>query len=444
MQYLIDVPPPTISGTLHLGHTFSYSHMDFMARYNAMKGAELVYPFCFDNNGLPTEKLGLAAGCKDNIEIAQHSVEVSDIYRGLFDRLGMAWASPGYNTHSAGAMKLANLSFDDLLAKGLLYKGESEYFFCPKTQTSVAMSEVDENGIYERSGAKVEVRRGEGWFVRVKDRMSEIRAAVNQIEWKPAFYKERLLQWLDSVEYDWSISRTRTWGIKMKADPQYVYDTWFTSSLSPQLAWSAKQGQMSLACPVFDARFQAHDIIRTWALFTIIKSLYHNDQIPWKTIHVSGHVLVNRMKMGKSSNNAVAPDTLIEKYGADGLRYWAAHASPGQDTRIDENEMLKGKKLANKLRNAKRFLDMGTDEIVNPAMGYLWQNAKGGYVQHMEDGNWAEAIKGLTTFFWDTFCSTWIESCKQQPCRGTLRPIFNEMIPLFGVFMPGIASELVE
>lgn len=56
-NYLIDVPPPTISGHLHLGHVFSYCHMDFMARYYQMRKKILLYPFCYDSNGLPTEKL---------------------------------------------------------------------------------------------------------------------------------------------------------------------------------------------------------------------------------------------------------------------------------------------------------------------------------------------------------------------------------------------------
>ena len=64
-MYLIDVPPPTISGSLHMGHVFSYNHMDFVARYRRLRGDDLVYPFCYDNNGLPTEKLCLSHSVTD-------------------------------------------------------------------------------------------------------------------------------------------------------------------------------------------------------------------------------------------------------------------------------------------------------------------------------------------------------------------------------------------
>src|SRR6185437_344633 len=112
-------------------------------------------------------------------------------------------------------------------------------------------------------------------------------------------------------------------------DSDDVFDTWFISSLTPQLAWSTRTSDISLKCPVFDVRFQAHDIIYTWALYTIIKSLYHNDQIPWNHIVISGHALTGEGgKMSKSKGQNVPPLELLTRYGADPIRYWAAHSQP--------------------------------------------------------------------------------------------------------------------
>lgn len=444
-KFLIDVPPPTISGSLHLGHIFSYTHMDVVARNALRQGKGLVYPFCYDNNGLPTEKLASKAGITDPMEIYEFSVRKAYAYRNLFNDMAMAYGNDQYNTFSPQAVALADMSFNDLRRKDLVYKADTEFLYCPVLKTSVSQSEVDENGIYERSGAKVEIRKGEGWFIRVKDKLKEIRHAIDQITWKPDGFKHRLHRWLDDVKYDWSISRTRKWGIRMEQDTQFVYDTWFISSLSPQLAWHAhtKSPLPSLHCPIFDCRFQAHDIIRTWALFTIIKSLYHSEQIPWHNIIISGHALSPKGdKLAKSLGNASDPYEYIDRYTSDGVRYWACHTQTGADTRIDLESMNYGKKLCNKIRNAKRFLDMQTAGGTNEGYEQCWSDYKAMIEKSLDSFNWAEGLSTLTQFFWQTFCDQWIEASKKSPANDSLKKILTDMMPLFGVFMPKIAKEI--
>jgi hypothetical protein len=293
VMYFIDVPPPTISGKLHMGQIFSYAHMDFLARYyKLVKGEQLIYPFCFDNTGIPTEKSALENGITGLYEKVEFSEKVSKEYETLFRDMGMAF-SYDRETFSRLAIDVADESFADLERKGLLYEDERDSLWCPKTQTWVSQSEVDEEGCYERSGEKVEVRQQHGWFVRVVDNLDRIRDAVKKIEWRPDHYQNRLLNWLDGYKYDWSISRERKFGVTLPAGVQenYVCDTWFISSLTPQIAYSAHIVRPTLDAPVFDARFQAHDIINTWALYTIIKSVFHRDDIPWKRIIISGHAL---------------------------------------------------------------------------------------------------------------------------------------------------------
>ena len=107
----------------------------------------------------------------------------------------------------------------------------------------------------------------------------------------------------------------------------------------------------------FDVRPQAHDIIRTWAFYTIMKAFAHENTIPWKEAHISGFVLdPDRKKMSKSKGNVITPMHLLEKYSSDAVRYWASRARLGIDAAFEEQIMEQGKKLTMKLFNASKFV----------------------------------------------------------------------------------------
>jgi valyl-tRNA synthetase len=450
-MWLCDSPPPTISGKLHMGHLFSYSQMDFLARYNKLKG-EILYPFCYDNTGIPTEKLAFENGIEDKWDAVDFSEKVSLEYENLFRDMGMAFSydKGRYSTFSNTAIQVADKSFDDLRAKGYLYEDERDSFWCPTALSWVSQSEIDDKGCYERTGTKVEIRKQHGWFINVIDHIPKLKEAINSIEWKPDFYKERLLNWIDSFKYDWSITRDRDFGVTVKAFGdeddlrRYVYDTWFISSLTPQITWSSYTGTPSLKCPVFDARFQAHDIINTWALYTIIKSIYHNDQIPWKRIIISGHALTGEGgKMSKSKGKNIPPKELISKYGCDPIRYWAAHSQPGSDTQIDYEVMEKGKKLLNEIKNARKFINLKGKDGENFKFWDEWKTSKNLICSQFEEANWANALHELVKFFWNRFCDVFIEECKKESCGATLHCIYEDMEKYFMVFFPNLKAVYV-
>ncbi len=444
-RYLIDTPPPTISGkatgsggakaSLHCGHIFSYTQADLIASYHRMTGAALLYPFCFDCNGLPTEKLAQANGHYDQESIAKFAIGASESYRTLFRDIGIQYSPHEYNTIGPMAKAIAELSFEDLKRKGLVYKKETEFWWCPKMETSISQSELTEDGRYERSGEKAILKTGEGWFIAIMDHLPEIRRMINAIEWKPEHFKYRLLSWMDGLQWDWSISRERKFGIPIPGEPGMVFDTWFTSSLTPQLAWASETGEPSLSCPIFDLRYQAHDIIRTWALFTIIKSLYHNEQIPWRTILITGHALSpGGDRPSKSKGNFMDPYHYINAHGPHGLRYWATQNAPGTDTLIDEETMKQGKRLSIKLTNAERFIQMQRERGMsgrNEAMEQAWKETATAFGTHMEAMDWHKAFDALNGFFWDRFCSEFIETSKKEPATDSLHDIMQAMKPYF-------------
>src|SRR5215472_9873762 len=126
--YAIDTPPPTVSGNLHLGHVYSYSHTDFLARFWRMNGYDVFYPMGFDDNGLPTEKLvekwrGITAPQVGRAAFIRQCLEVSEQaeqdYRALWQRLGLSidWRYT-YRTHDEQARRTSQWSFIDLYRKG--------------------------------------------------------------------------------------------------------------------------------------------------------------------------------------------------------------------------------------------------------------------------------------------------------------------------------------
>ena len=202
-------------------------------------------------------------------------------------------------------------------------------------------------------------------------------------------------------------------------------DTWATSSLTPQIAGQAGEDQ-ELFAKVFpmDVRPQAHDIIRTWLFSTILRSHLDYDELPWANASISGWVLdPDRKKMSKSKGNVVTPMHLLEQYGADAVRYWAANGRPGTDTAFDSQQMKVGRRLAVKLLNASKFalaeLPAAGDrseigQLTHPldrALMARLETVVGEATASFEDYDYARALERAESFFW-WYCDFYLELVK--------------------------------
>ncbi len=151
--FSIDTPPPTVNGKIHIGHIFSYSQTEMIARYKRLRGYNIFYPFGFDDNGLPSERLvekeqGKKAHEIGREEFSKLCYKTTDKYEAefqkLFSRMGVStdW-DIHYKTVSPSTIKISQMSFLDLIAKGHCYHKESPALWCNECLTSIAQAELE-------------------------------------------------------------------------------------------------------------------------------------------------------------------------------------------------------------------------------------------------------------------------------------------------------------
>jgi valyl-tRNA synthetase len=246
-------------------------------------------------------------------------------------------------------------------------------------------------------------------------------------------------------------------------------DTWATSALSPQVLshWGTDAERHAKLFPA-DMRPQAHDIIRTWAFGTIVKAWMHHDSVPWHHIVLSGWILdPDRKKMSKSKGNVVTPESIIDDYTADGVRYWAARARLGTDTAYDPGVFKVGKRLVTKVFNASRFVEMQLDRVVSggvaPGPEEIGEKLDLALVNRLrsvieqastalDDFDYAIALQVVEESFW-SFCDHYLELVKlrsyadedgpgRRSAIATLCWALNAFLRLLAPFLPYVTEEV--
>ena len=320
---------------------------------------------------------------------------------------------------------------------------------------------------YEKGDRPVEILTTRQWFVKLVDKKEKLVEYGAKVKWHPEFMFARFKNWTENLSIDWCVSRQRFFGVsipvwyalddngaivyskpmlptkeQLPVDPMSdapkgyaesqrgkpggfigesdVFDTWFTSSLTPQLGsqWELNPARHKKIFPM-DMRPQAHEIIRTWAFYTIAKAMLHEEKIPWKNIMISGWVLdPDRKKMSKSKGNVVTPSQFIDEFGADSVRYWAGLARPGVDTAFDTGIMKIGRRLAMKLFNAGKFVLSQESEAgeVTEALDLAFLAKLKVQVEHankaFEGYEAAAALMETEKFFWSHFTDSYLELVK--------------------------------
>ena len=656
--YSIDTPPPTVSGSLHIGHLFSYTQAEVIARFHRMQGDNVYYPFGFDDNGLPTERLvereqGVRARDLPRREFIEKcrktSAKYEEDFRKLFRSLGLsADFSLSYSTASPEVQKLSQALFLELARQGKAECREAPVLWCTECRTSIAQAELDtkeaesvfytlpflcgddvlpvattrpellfgcvclfvhpenetyrsylgrtakvplygfeipilpdekadpEKGtgivmcatfgdstdaqwveehklpirrvllpdgtfdpsvphlagltvrqgrqeivrlleeaglllrrepvthtvaIHERCGTEVEILPSRQWYIRILPERENLLRAAEEIRWHPAQMKERYLNWVENLKWDWCISRQRYYGVpfpvwyckscgkpvfadtaSLPIDPMEtpyegtcscgctafvpetaVLDTWATSSVTPLLHKSrGLESPMSM-------RTHAHEIIRTWTFYSIVRSLFHTGKLPWKDLMITGFVLAKKgEKISKSKGNGADPSALIGEHSADALRLWTATARLGTDSFFSPADLQPEKRFLIKLWNAARFASTLLEDfsLKNPPANLLpadsWLLARrdetyrsaAAYLEQYEMG---QARREIDRFFWNDFCDTYIELVKDrlyspekygEPLRKaaqhTLYSALFAVLQLYAPFAPHITETIYQ
>jgi valyl-tRNA synthetase len=243
-------------------------------------------------------------------------------------------------------------------------------------------------------------------------------------------------------------------------DPD-VFDTWATSSLTPQIAgrWEEDPALFANVFPM-DLRPQSHDIIRTWLFATVVRSHHEFGSPPWHHAALSGWILdPDRKKMSKSKGNVVTPMALFDQYGTDAVRYWSGSARPGVDTAFSEDQMKVGRKLANKLLNVSKFVlgfgpvegDDASMDVVDQSMLARLDGVIAEATTAFESFDYARALERTESFFW-WFCDDYVELVKGRAygsrgdaaaasARTALRSALDTLLRLLAPIMPFASEE---
>ncbi len=362
--------------------------------------------------------------------------------------------------------------------------------------------------VHDKCGTDIEFLDSFQWFIKVLDHKKELLEAGRKIKWYPEYMRTRYEHWVEGLQWDWCISRQRHFGVAFPAwnckdcktilvaeekqlpvDPfidkpikkcscgsqefeaeRDVMDTWATSSLTPQIAFNwvgDKDCSGDLKMFPMDLRVQAHDLVRTWAFYTIVKSLYHHKKIPWKKIAISGHIMdPHGRKMSKSLGNVIEPRSILDKYGADAWRFLAASSKLGENIPYQEKDLQTGKKMIIKLWNASKFcithLENSTPEKVELEAFDRWLLTKlnlliKGCTGVFENYEYAKAKVDIEEFFWHTFCDNYLEIIKdrlynadkrgtkaKQSAQYTLYQTLLTLLKLLSPIMPHITEEIYQ
>ncbi|WP_243074959.1 valine--tRNA ligase [Microbacterium sp. SS28] len=334
---------------------------------------------------------------------------------------------------------------------------------------------------FEKGDRPLEIVSTRQWYLRNGARDASLRDRLieygRQISWHPDFMRVRFENWTNGLTGDWLVSRQRFFGVpipvwyaldengerdysevlvpaleQLPVDPSTdvppgylpeqrgvpggfegendIFDTWATSSLTPQLAggWERDPELWNLVAP-FDLRPQGQDIIRTWLFSTLLRSALEDGRPPWSDAAISGFIVdPDRKKMSKSKGNVVTPADILDQHGSDAVRYWAASSRLGTDAAFDPQNPTQikiGRRLAIKVLNAAKFVlsfPVPEGAEVTHALDASMLATLDGVVRDatkaLEAYDHARALEIAESFFW-TFCDDYLELVKERAYNQT-------------------------
>ena len=348
-------------------------------------------------------------------------------------------------------------------------------------------------GTCYRCGTTVEPITSNQWFVKMQPLAEPALEVVRdgRVRFEPERFTKIYTNWMENV-HDWCISRQLWWGHRIPAyycsgcgemvvsktdvdtcpkcgghmtQESDVLDTWFSSALWPfsTLGWPDKTPELAKYYPT-SVLVTGYDIIFFWVARMIFSGLEHMGKEPFSTVFIHGLVRdAKGRKMSKSLGNGIDPLEVIDKYGADALRFALATGNaPGNDMRFSDEKIEAARNFANKLWNAARFvlMNLDIDEVKLPEAADLTLEDKwildklndlaANVCQNLDHYEVGVSLANIYDFVWDMFCDWYIELCKPRLSAGdktaqnVIAYVLRETLKLLHPFMPFITEEIYQ
>ncbi|MCH7941363.1 MAG: valine--tRNA ligase [Thaumarchaeota archaeon] len=417
-------------------------------------------------------------GKKVIVPISNQEVEIKTHHSTQKDFGSGAVMVCSYGDHNDVAL-FRELKLEEVIAIGLdgrMTEAAGEYATLrPKQARAKIIEDLEKKGfldkvedivhrtpVSERSKNPIEIIPMEEYYLKQLDSVEKMKKLGSEIKFHPPMHKQILMNWIDSINIDWPISRRRYYGTEIpiwyckncsephvpepgkyympwKEDPpikqckkcsstdfvgeERTFDTWMDSSISPLFVskYSKDDDFFKKTYPA-TIRPQAKDIVRTWLYYTLLRCEQLTGKKPWSEAWIMGYGLDEKgMKMSKSKGNAIDPLPVIQKMGADTFRFWSAsEINHGYDFRCNEQKIESTKKFLSKLWNVSRFLssfpviDSGTpsatDKWILSELDKLVEECKKGYKEY----NFFVPAIALREFTWNVFAAHYIEMVKAR------------------------------
>ncbi len=348
--------------------------------------------------------------------------------------------------------------------------------------------------VHERCKTEIEFIVKKQWFIKYLDLKEKLIELGKGLDWHPEYMFTRYKNWVNGLQWDWSISRQRYYGIpfpvwyckkcgealmadekNLPVDPVKdapkakclkcssqefeaetdVMDTWATSSVTPLINMKWRSAEELKSIYPMALRPQGNDIISTWLFTTVVKCYLHTGMLPWKSVFIAGHALDSKGRpMHKSVGNIVEPKEIVPKYGTDALRYWASLSRLGEDARFQDKDLVAANRLANKMWNVAKFVGKSSKVLDYSASKPLDRWLLSRLMLAVKDAtdrfdayDYSNARRVVEEFFW-FFSDNYLEFIKYRVYGNdssqnyALNTAFLYVVKMLAPFMPYLTEEL--